>query len=297
VSLQWLRTFALVAECRSIVGAARHMACQPPMLGHHLRRLEEEVGSPLFWRSRHGMELTEAGRLLLDYAQRMLDLHDDLLEAIPALGVKGAVRLGIPQDLVEQTVPLLGRFSRLHGGVRIELRVDSSQTLLDAIVIEHLDLALAFTETVDGPSLGDHQAAWLGVETWTSAHDAPVPLVLCEPPCEFRDMALLALGRAHVSWRIVVTCPSLSGLWTAVRAGLGVTLRTATDVPPGIVVVDGLPRLPRLPLKVASPPGELPLAARRLRAWLINGLGERGPRRPAGPEGRAASDHPAPTPF
>ncbi len=59
----------------------------------------------------------------------------------------------------------------------------------------------------------------------------PLPLVVFEPPCVFRDAATAALDRAGIPWRIVFSSPALSGLLAAVAAGLGVTPRTPLGLP------------------------------------------------------------------
>jgi DNA-binding transcriptional LysR family regulator len=272
LSFDWLRTFVLVSEFGSIAGVARRLGQPPGSLGFHIRRLEEEIGAVVYRRHRHGLELTEAGSLLLEYAQRLLDLHDDALEAILALGIEGRVRFGIPQDVEARVMPLLARFARLHLGVRVETRVDRSPSLIDAVDRGALDLALALTETGGGTLVEAHRPAWLGAADTDAARDRPLPLVLFEPPCVFRDVALFSLDQAGIPWQIAFTGPSLSSLWSAVRAGLGVTLRTEAAMPPGVAAIEGLPELPPLHLMAFDPPGDPPAAAQRLRGWLLTRL-------------------------
>jgi DNA-binding transcriptional LysR family regulator len=77
---------------------------------------------------------------------------------------------------------------------------------------------------------------------WTEGE--PVPLAVYEAPCFFRQRALDTLDRAGISWRIAFTSPSLGGLWAAVEAGLGITLRTPVGLPSGVRVLAGDTRLP-----------------------------------------------------
>jgi hypothetical protein len=110
-----------------------------------------------------------------------------------------------------------------------------------------------------------------------------LPLVLFEAPCVFRTAALAALDRAGIPWHVAFTSQSLSGIWAAVDAGLGVTVRTPVGVPRGLQVVDpvtgpvtgpvsGLPALPSTELWLldASDSGS-PLAA-ELRALLVRSI-------------------------
>jgi DNA-binding transcriptional LysR family regulator len=78
------------------------------------------------------------------------------------------------------------------------------------------------------------------------AEDAPLPLVMFEAPCVLRSAATEALDRAGIAWRIALTSPSVGGIWAAVDAGLGVTLRTRIGLPAHLCVLDGLPPVPSL---------------------------------------------------
>ena len=75
-----------------------------------------------------------------------------------------------------------------------------------------------------------------------------MPLVAFEPPCRFRAAGVAALDAAGVPWRLAFTSPSLSGLWAAVAAGLGVSMRTPAGLPGNVRVIGAEePRLPALP--------------------------------------------------
>ncbi|HEX9081390.1 MAG TPA: LysR family transcriptional regulator [Holophagaceae bacterium] len=73
-----LETFRVVAQARQVSAAARQLHLSQPAVTAQIRQLEADVGRPLFTRHATGMELTEAGRLLLDYARR---IHGLLSEA------------------------------------------------------------------------------------------------------------------------------------------------------------------------------------------------------------------------
>src|SRR3954451_24215179 len=72
MTLQQLQYFLAAAEHRSFSAAAQALHMAQPSLSDQIRRLEAEVGSPLFVGARRGLTLTEAGRLLLPQAERTL---------------------------------------------------------------------------------------------------------------------------------------------------------------------------------------------------------------------------------
>jgi DNA-binding transcriptional LysR family regulator len=71
---------------------------------------------------------------------------------------------------------------------------------------------------------------------------------MLEGPCLMREAATSALDRARIPWRIAFTSASLAGVWAAVGAGLGVTVRTAIGIPPRLKVLGRMPKLPQIEL-------------------------------------------------
>jgi DNA-binding transcriptional LysR family regulator len=78
MDLHGLRYFALVAEEGSVHGGARRAMVAQPAVSVSIKKLEREVGAPLFVRSRRGVTLTEAGRALLVHARALLRHADDV---------------------------------------------------------------------------------------------------------------------------------------------------------------------------------------------------------------------------
>ena len=83
MDLRRLRYFVAVAEERSVIRAAERVCRTQPAVSMALSKLEAEFGAPLFDRSRERrFLLTRAGELLHDYAKRMLELRDEVEEAL-----------------------------------------------------------------------------------------------------------------------------------------------------------------------------------------------------------------------
>ncbi len=126
--------------------------------------------------------------------------------------------------------------------------VDRNRLLLERLDRGAIDLVLAMGNgtRADGTRLATLPCRWIGPArldpVWSAAE--PVPLAVYEAPCFFRQRALDALDRAGIPWRIAFTSPNLSGLWAAVAAGLGITLRTAVGLPAGVRALTPDARLP-----------------------------------------------------
>jgi DNA-binding transcriptional LysR family regulator len=103
-----------------------------------------------------------------------------------------------------------------------------------------------------------------------------LPIALFDSPCSFRE-TIAALDRAGTPWRSTFTSPSLPGLWAAVEAGLGITLRTTIGLPDSLVVLDegsGLPPLPSIELSLHGAGRELTPAIVQLKKILLEILAE-----------------------
>jgi DNA-binding transcriptional LysR family regulator len=139
-----------------------------------------------------------------------------------------------------------------------------------------LDLAIAWHAGNDTPhmeTMGSYPLRWIGPANPSFGHwlerNQPVPLIAFDAPCLVRTIATEALDRAGIPWRLVFTSPSLSGIWAAVAAGLGVTVRTEVGMTPSLRLLHpeecGLPALPALGLALHRAEAQPATACRRLQ--------------------------------
>jgi DNA-binding transcriptional LysR family regulator len=277
-----LRTLVTAQELGSFNRAADRLGRSQSAISQQIRKIEAQVGEPLFQKQGRGLALTTAGELVLAYARRILDLNDEAVSAVRGFAIDGMVRVGLPADLAETWLPeVLGRFKRAHPAVRIEAVVDRNRSLLESVDKDELDLVVALGNEArgDAEQVGVLPLAWIGPASierlWTRGE--PLPLVMYQTPCFFRQRALAALDAAGLPWRIAFTSPSLHGLWAAVEAGLGVTLRTTVSLPNCLRTVGdamGLPAVapPTLTVSLHDGGRSLQPAAARLREVVIETL-------------------------
>lgn len=261
-----LRTLVTAQQLGSFNRAADHIGRSQSAVSQQIRKLEQQVGEPLFRKQGRHLALTDAGELVLAYARRILDLNDEAVAALRGRAAEGEVRFGLPADFAETWLPAaLGRFKRTHPAIRIEAVVDRNRKLVERLDKGELDLVLAIGSGTrsDATLLASLYPVWIGAAASQPAQTSaePIPLVMYEPPCFFRQRALAALDAAGLPWRIAFTSPSLHGLWAAVEAGLGVTLRTPIGLPAGLRVLDGeLPDIAEPALSVSLHDGGRALA-------------------------------------
>ena len=254
-----LRSFVAGTELGSFAQGAARVGRSQSAVSAQLKKLEEQVGRKLLRKQGRGLALTESGETMLGYARRLLELNDEAVIAMGGGDLEGWVRLGLPQDFAEMWLPdILGHFTRQHPGVRVEVRAERNSELLGRIETGTLDLALAWGEpgSAHAERVSELPIQWIGPArrelTWQSG--APLPLVAFEPPCCFRAAGVTALDHAGIPWRVSFSSPSLAGLWAAVAAGFGISMRTPAGLPGDVRVLGpleaGLPILPRIGLSL-----------------------------------------------
>jgi len=180
---------------------------------------------------------------MMGYARRLLALNDEALCTFSGAGLQGEVRLGMQEDFGDTLMPgILGEFTRHHPGLQIIARVARNQELLAALDSDALDMALLWQAQPlqrKGVLIGQFPLEWIAhpdcdVSAMISQGE-PLPLVMFDNPCLMRSRAIDSLDRAGIAWRILFVSHSLSGIWAAVRAGLGITVRTRVGMPANLV--------------------------------------------------------------
>ena len=251
--LDVLRSFVTGIELGSFARAADRLGRSTSAVSAQLKKLEAQIDLPILSKSGRGLVLTPRGETLFSYAKRLLELNDEAATAVRGADLAGCVRLGLQEDFGESLLTeALGSFARAHPQVRIEARVARNTELLELIGSGQLDLALAWDSGKGSPyarRVAELPMCWIG-RPGENGHgqDEPLPLVAFEAPCLMRSAATAALDRAGIAWRIAFTSASLSGIWAAAGAGLGITIRTSAGLPGNLRVLSGMPELPGIGL-------------------------------------------------
>lgn len=142
-----LKAFLTVAETGNVTRAAELLHLVQPAVTRQLKLLEEDIGSPLFERARHGMVLTAAGHSLVGYARRaMLELERARAEIAGASnGVGGLVTLGLlPSSIDALAGPLVSALATRYPGIQVRISMGYAGTLLKWLESGEVDAALLY---------------------------------------------------------------------------------------------------------------------------------------------------------
>jgi len=138
MELSQLRTFREVAEALSFTRASQKLNMTQSAVSHQIKALELELGEPLFIRAKRGVRLSDAGRLALEYAGRIIEEADALRERISGRDhePRGRVRAAAAtQAFVHLFARLFESFMREHEGIELSFRttVSTEQTVSDIL--------------------------------------------------------------------------------------------------------------------------------------------------------------------
>jgi DNA-binding transcriptional LysR family regulator len=242
LDLTQLQSFVAVEQLGSFTLAAERLGLGQSTVSQHIQRLESALGRRLLARDTHRVVLTGDGEALLGHARMMLSIQGEVQSLFADNSLRGSLRLGVSEDFVTSQLPyVLEEFVRSHPSVDLELTVALSGALYEMQDNGELDLVLAKRRLGDvrGRLVYREPLIWLARDPERiRASSAPLPLIAFPAPSVTRAVALEALRRQQVPWRIVCTCGSLSGLTAAARAGMGVLVQPRSMAPSGLTEIE-----------------------------------------------------------
>jgi DNA-binding transcriptional LysR family regulator len=140
-----LQVFYTVAKQLSFTKAAEQLFMTQPAVTFQVKQLEEQFNTRLFERSHGRIALTSAGRLVMDYAERVLALTEEMDTRVAELtgAVAGPLLLGASTTIAEYILPkILGEFKAEHPEVQAHMTVANSETIVSRVADHALDVGL-----------------------------------------------------------------------------------------------------------------------------------------------------------
>jgi DNA-binding transcriptional LysR family regulator len=272
LDLDTLRTLAVANDLGGYAQAATRLGRTPSAISLQMKRLQEDIGKPLFKKHGRGLALTEAGELALRFGRQILALNDELLDTIQGESLTDHVCVGFSQDFADRMLPtVLARFANLYPRVVLEVRIEGNAALVEAVSTGQIDVALVVGHE-DRPTahvLGQLDLGWIAGRDFSLDRNQPLPLILLGPQCAFRKEAIKQLDAAGIAWRVAATSPSLAGMWASAMGGLGLSLRSRLSVPDTLIWhrrLFSLPEPTSFPVTLHTQPHSTNPSLDRLRA-------------------------------
>ena len=236
-----LQTVLAVAEHKNFTRAAETLSMTQPAVSHHIKQLEQEVGAPLFLRSKTGLLLTPQGEIVVSYTRRMKALNERMLAELQTAGRQlSLLRIGITHTSESNlTAAALAKYSNQKGKLKIILFTDTINNLYDMLENYELDLAIvdgAYTDPRFSSMLldTDYLTCVLSVDN-PLARKAAVTLaelkrqkmILRTPASATRTLfesALESHGESIQSFDVTLEVDNIATIKDLIRKDLGVSI-------------------------------------------------------------------------
>jgi DNA-binding transcriptional LysR family regulator len=278
-----LRVFKSVVDEGGVIRAASKLHRVPSSVTMRIKQLESSMGVKLFHRDRQRLHLSPAGELLLDYAQRLIQLSDEAREVVSGTAPRGVLRLGaLESTTASRLPPILAGFHSRYPDVRLELTTGTNDALVSQLVERKLDAAFIaepptvrtldhvalFAERLILISSPDHRLI-------KHARDVEGTSLIAFPEgCAYRRVLQRWLGSDSLAPFRVIELSSYHAIVACVTAGTGIALlpEAVLDTMPHVKVARHA--IPNAQAKIMTPlvwrRGEMSASVLALRALVAS---------------------------
>lgn len=240
IDLKQLKAFSTLAEFGSFSRSAGVLGVAQPVLSRQIKALEQELGVELFYRNGRGTVLTEAGKVLNQYAKEVVDTVDRAASEVTALrsSPRGTIVIGLPPSVgIVLTVPLVQHFREAFPLISLRVMEGFSGHVLEWLLTGKIDVAVLYNAPRTGslraePLLTD-ELFLLGPSAGGPVPDgesipaqmlSEIPLILPARPHGLRMLIDSMLGEAGIVPRIDIEVEAMPSTLGLVEKGVGYTI-------------------------------------------------------------------------
>ena len=240
-----LQYFIAVADTLNVSRAAERLGIRQPSLSEALKRLEESVGCPLFFRSKTGVQLTPEGKEFLSYSKDFLDewhlLRDKIQKTSSSLS--GHYTLGCHASVAIYTLKhFLPALLKDHPLLEIKLLHDLSRNICEQVISHKIDLGIV-VNPVRHPDLMIYELARDEVTLWKSKNrDVNDDIIICDPQLVQSNAVLKKMGGTKLSRMRRLSTGNLEVAKALAEAGAGIAI-----LPTRVALNDANTNLQKIP--------------------------------------------------
>lgn len=249
IDLLRLQMFVHAAESLSISEAARHLHLTQPTVSHHIKMLEESLGIELFERVGGSLKLTDAGRLLLPRARKLVHQSVEIEQMMEALHdqIVGEIRIACSTTTGKYILPqFAARFQYRNPGVRVSILSCTPDYVVPRLLKDEADLGVVSRDILNDELdfqefFHDHiilvvpaEHPWSVREYIDPSELLEQPLIIREPASGTRRVLLAELGKHDIvldNMNIFMEIGNAEAIIKTIEAGFGVSFvsRAAAD--------------------------------------------------------------------
>jgi len=237
VTIAQIRTFECIARLGSFHAAAQHLSLTQPSISQRIRELELTLGTELFIRRGPRVSLTAEGHALIDQAQRLIGMADDIVDRFRSRDpMKGVLRLGLNESFARVCLTdLLGRLEKRYPNLKTSVHVGDTGAVSKLLNERKIDIAVVSEPDVEPhvhtQPLGVNELQWVASTTLnvpfvtlSPADLAPYHLIISPPGARLHATVTDWFQRAGADPMRVSICNSLSATIPLIQNGIAIGL-------------------------------------------------------------------------
>ncbi|NKF23408.1 LysR substrate-binding domain-containing protein [Solimonas marina] len=244
MNLNHLAIFQAVAANNSVSGGARHLHISQSAVSKQLAEFERALGVSLFQRLPRGMRPTEAGRLLLGYANRLFAIEAEAEQVLRDLRqvARGRIAIGASRTIGAYMLPdVLAAFRHDHPGVELALQVENTQAIEDKLLAGEIDIGFAEgierSEMLDYRVFAQDELVVIAAPSHPATRQPPtlaqltrLGLLMHETGSGTRAVTEKALADKGLTVRPAMTLASTEAIKHTVATGVGLAILSSRAV-------------------------------------------------------------------
>ncbi len=241
IDLTKLQAFLYAAESLSFSDAARQLHLSQPTISHHIKAFEQELGVELFTRAGSGLKLTDAGRLLMSQAGKLLREANAVEQMMDSLQVKiaGQIAIACSTTSGKYVLPqVAARFRQQHPDVKISILACTQEHVVPQLMQEEADLGVVSYDACGGELecqefFQDHivlivpaEHPWARRQSVEPAELLGTPFIIREPTSGTRKVMLAEFGKHDIELEdmdIFLEVGNAEAIVKTIEAGFGVS--------------------------------------------------------------------------
>ncbi len=230
MTLDQLTTFLWVSRLGGVRKAAQEMNISQPAVSGRIAALETSLGTTLFDRAQRGVSLTKKGVLLRDYAEKIVDIIEDIkTNIVPAEAVDSLLRIGVAETIVQLWLPnFLADLYEKYPNTKVEIVVDVSVNLRQQLLERSLDFAIMMGPvseySIDNVKLPAIELTWFRAKDKPDTNFNTVPVIsYTRQSRPYRELRQELRSRYGHSTQVFPSSSIYAGL-EMVASGIGVGL-------------------------------------------------------------------------
>ena len=239
INLTQLATFVRLAEQRNFTRTAESLHVTQPAVTQQIRALERDLGVTLVDIIGRRTEITEIGAFVAEQGAFLLNQAEAVRRDVRDLAEarNGVVHVGATVTIGAYVLPgLLARFVRRYPGIRVEIAIENTASIVPMVADGRVGLALVEGEVADAaldvvPFADDELVLIVGADHRLASRRSVAPINLAgeafvsrEPGSGTRELFERAMRGAGVTPRVVLAMPTGEGIVRSVQCGLGIAV-------------------------------------------------------------------------